>query len=132
VDTLQVFSGVVAEQCPTHSGQLPALALALVLFYFVFAVLAVTLFEPKTVLVAKYEPPKGASPAVAAWLFDRGELPRALAVAIVHMATKGYVRIEQNRDLYTITQLGPDVSLDLSPEEDAIARGLFKGYDSGS
>ena len=127
---MQVFSGVVAEQCPTHSG--PALALALVLFYFVFAVLAVTLFEPKIVLVARYEPPEGASPAVAAWLFDRGELPRALAVAIVHMATKGYVRIEQNRDLYTITQLGPDVSLDLSPEEDAIARGLFKGYDSGS
>ena len=31
----------------THAGQLPAiLALALVLFYFVFAVLAVTLFEP--------------------------------------------------------------------------------------
>jgi hypothetical protein len=114
----------------THSGQLPAiLALALVLFYFVFAVLALTLFEPKTVLVTRYEPSKGASPAVAAWLFDHGELPRALAAALVHMAVKGYVRIEQNGDLYTITQLGPDVSLDLSPEEDAIARGLFKGYD---
>jgi len=115
----------------THSGQLPAiLALALVLFYFVFAVLAVTIFEPKTVLVTRFEPPKGASPAVAAWLFDHGALPRALTAALVHMAVKGYVRIEQNGDLYTVTQLGPDVSLDLSPEEDAIARGLFKGYDS--
>jgi hypothetical protein len=28
-----------------------------------------------------------------------------------------------------VTQLGPDVSLDLAPEEDALARTLFKGYD---
>lgn len=115
----------------THSGDLPSIfALVFVLLYFVIAALAVRLFEPQPVLVARYEPPKGASPAVAAWLFERGELPRAMAAAIVNMAAKAYVRIEQNGDLYSIIQLGPDVSLDLAPEEDALSRTLFKGCDS--
>ena len=54
----------------------------------------------------------------------------ALAAAIVSMAAKGYLKIEQSGDLYSITQLGPDVSLDLAPEEDVLAYNLFKGYDS--
>ncbi len=114
----------------THSGDLPGvLALAFVLLYFVIAALTIRLLEPETVLVARYEPPEGASPAVAAWLFERGALPRALAAAIVDMAAKSYVKLEQNGDLYSITQIGPNVSLDLAPEEDALARNLFKGYD---
>jgi hypothetical protein len=45
------------------------------------------------------------------------------------MATKGYLKIEQNGELYSLTRLGPEVSLSLEPEEDALARTLFKGYD---
>jgi hypothetical protein len=113
-----------------HSGNLPAvLALIFVLLYFVIVALAIRIFEPLHVLVAQYKPPTGVSPAVAAWLLERGALPRALAAAIVNMAAKRYLKIEQTGDLYSITQLGPDVSLDLEPEEDALARNLFKGYD---
>lgn len=113
-----------------HSGNLPAVvALIFVLLYFVVVALAIRIFEPRPVLVAQYEPPRGISPAVAAWLLERGALPRALGAAIVNMAPKRYLRIEQSGDLYSITQLGPDVSLDLEPEEDALARNLFKGYD---
>lgn len=108
---------------------LAALALACVLIYFLLAALLLRLFDPQTVLVARYEPPACASPAVAAWLFERGELPRAMASAIVNMAAKGYLKIDQSGDIYSVTQLGPDVSLDLEPEEDALARTLFKGYD---
>lgn len=114
----------------THSGNQPAVfALTFLLLYFIIVALTIRLFERQPVLVARYEPPKGASPAVAAWLLERGALPRAVAAAIVSMAAKGYVKIEQRGDLYSITQLGPDVSLDLAPEEDALARNLFKGYD---
>ena len=114
----------------THSGNLPAVsALIFVLLYFVIVALAIRIFEPQSVLVAQYKLPTGVSPAVAAWLLERGALPRALAAAIVNMAAKRYVKIEQDGDLYSITQLGPDVSLDLEPEEDALARNLFKGYD---
>jgi hypothetical protein len=114
----------------THSGNLPAVsALIFVLLYFVIVALTIRIFEPRSVLVAQYKPPTGVSPAVAAWLLERGALPRALAAAIVNMAAKRYLKIEQNGDLYSIMQLGPDVSLDLEPEEDALARNLFKGYD---
>jgi hypothetical protein len=108
---------------------LAALALAFVLVYFFFVALVLRLFDPQTVLVARYEPPASASPAVAAWLLERGELPRAMASAIVNMAAKKYLRIDQSGDIYSAIQLGPDVSLDLEPEEDALVRTLFKGYD---
>jgi Predicted membrane protein (DUF2207) len=112
------------------TGYEPAiLALAFVLAYFLLMAQMVRFFEPEQVLVPAYNPPKGATPAVAAWLFERGKLARALAAAVVNMAAKGYLRIEQNGDLYSLTQLGTDVSLLLAPEEDALARTLFKGYD---
>ena len=108
---------------------LAGLALALVILYFAAIALLQSLFVPKTSVVIRYEPPASVSPGVAAWLLEQGKLPRAMASAIVSMAAKSYVKIEQDGDLYSVTQLGPDVSLDLSPEEDALARTLFKDYD---
>ena len=112
------------------TGYEPAvLALFFVLAYFFLAALLLRISAPEPVLVARYEPPAKSSPAVAGWLFESGEMPRAMAAAVVNMASKGYLKIEQNGDLYSLTQLGPDVSLLLEPEEDALARTLFKGYD---
>lgn len=108
---------------------LAGLALALVILYFAVIALLQSLFELKPSIVTRYEPPANVSPGVAAWLLEHGKLPRALASAIVSMAAKCYVKIEQDGDFYSVTQLGPDASLDLSPEEDALARTLFKGYD---
>lgn len=107
---------------------LPGLALALVVLYFL-AVMLSRFLGPHTTVVVRYAPPSGASPGVAAWLLDRGDLPRAMASALVNMAAKRYLKIEQMGDLYSITRLGPDLSLELAPEEDALARTLFKGYD---
>lgn len=109
--------------------QLAFLALVLVCSYFVVVALASRLFVREEVLLPRYEPPPGASPAVAAWLFERGNLSRAVAAAVVNMAAKGYLKIEQSGELYSLTRLGPEVSLSLEPEEDALARTLFKGYD---
>lgn len=120
------FSSIAA---PELGYALAALALVIVIAYFLSAVLTLQIFTPQTVLAVRYEAPKGASPAVAAWLLERGALPRAVAAAVANMAAKGYVQVEQRGDSYSITQLGPDVSLDLEPEEDALARTLFKDYD---
>ena len=109
--------------------ELAVLAFLFVLVYFFLAAVLLRISAPESVLVARYEPPPKASPAVAGWLFESGEMPRAMAAAVVNMASKGYLKIEQNGDLYSLTQLGPDVSLLLEPEEDALARTLFKGYD---
>lgn len=104
-------------------------ALLVVLAYYFLVILVQRLFAPKDILVSRYEAPPNVSPAVAAWLFDTSDLPRSIAAALVNMAAKQYVRIEQNGDLYSVYQLGPAVSLSLEPEEDALARTLFKGYD---
>ncbi|HLW82590.1 MAG TPA: hypothetical protein VKS20_11185 [Candidatus Acidoferrales bacterium] len=107
---------------------LPGLALSLVFLYFL-AVRRLNFVDSDTAEVVRYAPPAGLSPGVAAWLVDRSDLARAMASAIVNMAAKAYLRIEQENDFYSITRLGPDCSLDLAPEEDALARTLFKGYD---
>lgn len=108
--------------------ELAYLALILICAYFALIAPVLRLFVRRAVLVAQYEPSPRVSPAVAAWLFENGKLPRALAVAIVNMAAKSYLRLDQDGDLYSITRLGPDVSPSLTPEEDALARTLLK-YD---
>jgi hypothetical protein len=112
-----------------YGYHLAYLALVLVCAYFALVAPAPRLCVRRKVLVPRYEPPRGISPAVTAWLFENGKLPRALAAAVVNMAAKGFLKLEQTRDLYSITRLGPEVSPSLEPEEDALARTLFKGYD---
>jgi Predicted membrane protein (DUF2207) len=112
------------------TGYEPAiLALAFVLVYFVFASILLRVSTSRRATVSRYEPPRGGSPGVAAWLLER-ELPRAIAAAIVNMAAKRYLTIEQSGDLYSITRLEPELPARLEPEEDVLARLLFRDYDS--
>lgn len=112
------------------TGYEPAvLALVFVFAYFVLAALILRLPGPGRVSVPRYEPPLGGSPGIAAWLLERGKLSRAMAAALVDMAAKGYLKIEQSGDLCTVTQLLAEVPGPLQPEEDALARTLFEGYD---
>jgi len=60
---------------------------------------------------------------------EHGRLSRAMAAALVNMAAKGYVKIEQSQDLVTVTQIATQTPSPLEPEEDALAWSLFKGYD---
>lgn len=79
--------------------------------------------------MASYSVPAGASPAVAAWLLERNDLPRAVAAALVNMAAKGYLKIEQSNDLFSVAQLQIGSSAPLEPEEHALAYRLFCNYD---
>jgi hypothetical protein len=111
-------------------GYTPAiLALVLVGGYFAVVALIVRRPGPPHVSVPRYQPPAGASPAVAAWLLER-DLSRAVAAALVNMAVKGYLKIEQNQDLCSVTQLPSGSATPLEPEEDALSYGLFHDYDS--
>jgi hypothetical protein len=96
-----------------------------------FAVLTLMLRRPiaSEVSVPSYEPPASVSPGVAAWLLEPGQLSRAIAAALVNMAAKGYVKIENKNDLFSVTQLATDCAQPLEPEEDALVRCLFESYD---
>lgn len=106
------------------------LALLFVLAYFIIAKLWLSASEPPVVIVPRYDPPVGASPAVAAWLLSPGDLPRSIASAIVSMASKGFLRIEQNGDLYSIIRLETAPSISQEPEEDVLARKLLDDEES--
>ena len=76
--------------------------------------------EPSAV---RYEPPAEISPAKAAYLFDRGATDKPFAVAVVNMAAKGYLRIEQGSSDYLLTRV--DSSVPLEDEEQIAAKKLF-------
>jgi Predicted membrane protein (DUF2207) len=110
-------------------GYTPAiLALVFVTAYFALVVLIVRRPGPQSVSVPRYQPPPGISPAVAAWLLER-DLSRAVAAALVNMAAKGYLKIEQCEDFCSVTQLQSQPTPQLEPEEDALSYRLFHDYD---
>jgi hypothetical protein len=109
---------------------LATLALLIVVAYYVLVSGILRIPRSQRVSVARYEPPAGASPGVAAWLCERGRLPRAIAASLVNMAAKGYLKIEQTEDLVSVTQIAAGASAPLEPEEDVLAWSMFRGYDS--
>lgn len=101
-------------------------ALAVVAVYFCLSGLALR-WRPKTgTRVVRYEPPPGISPATASYLLERGVSEKPFAVALVNMAAKGYLRIEQGSNDYLLSRLDPSIRLE--QEEDLIAESLF-GHD---
>jgi Predicted membrane protein (DUF2207) len=113
------------------AGYDPAiLALFLVFGYYSF----VTLFRRGAssghVSVPSYSLPAGASPAVAAWLLERNDLPRAVAAALVNMAAKGYLKIEQSKGSFSVVKLDAGSSVQIEPEEDALTCKLFRNHDT--
>src|SRR5580658_2485427 len=76
-----------------------------VLIYYLFVTMVAGRGGKPRVAVASYNAPVDMSPAVAAWLLQRGDMPRAVAAALVNMAAKGYVKLEQSSDLVSVTQL---------------------------
>jgi hypothetical protein len=108
---------------------LAALALFFVFAYFVVVSGIFRLRRSRPAAVARYEPPKGASPAIAAWLSERGRLSRAMAASLVSMSAKGYVKMEQYRDFVSVTKIAEKAPALLTPEERVILRTMFNGSD---
>ena len=100
-----------------------------VLIYYLFVTVVARRKGPRRVAVTRYQAPVDVSPAVAAWLLECGKMPRAVAAALVSMAAKGCVTIEQSEDLVSVTQVPSAPYERLYPEEDAFGRVLFSSYD---
>lgn len=97
--------------------------LAVVTVYFAVAGLALRWRPNGGTRAVRYEPPASVSPAIAAYLFDRGVTDKSLVVAIVNMASKGYLRIEQGPEDYLLSRINAEIPLEA--EEDIVAEGIF-------
>jgi len=87
----------------------------------------------KGIVVVRYEPPQGYSPAALGFLHDRGYQQRQLAAALVSLAVKGMIFIEQKKSEWTIrpaNSRGSSRGEPLSPEEEELLGSLLAGRRS--
>lgn len=103
-----------------------AAGLALLLFYYLYVWAKVGRDPEKGVIVPQYEPPHGLTPAGARYVMEFGFDDKAFTAAVVNMAVKGFLTIEEDDDkVFTLRTTGK--SAPLSPGERAIANKLFPG-----
>ncbi len=76
-------------------------------------------------IIPRYEPPKGISPAGLRFVQKMGFDKKALAVAVVSMAVKGFLTIAEESDGDYSLEVTGSHSSSLSPGEARVARHLF-------
>ena len=90
---------------------------------------------PRGVVVPQYRPPEGESPASMRYLEEMGYDNRCFVAAILSLAVKGYLSIEQEgggllrKGKYTLGRTQGSTT-PLLPDEDALLRTLFANGDS--
>ncbi|MDX1647262.1 MAG: DUF2207 domain-containing protein [Longimicrobiales bacterium] len=77
------------------------------------------------------EPPAGYSPAALGFIEERGYEERQLSAALVSLARKGAIRLEEDGATWSIERRADPAELDepLSPEEEVLFRRLLSGRD---
>ena len=77
------------------------------------------------VVITRYEPPSGLSPATARFVARMGYDHKAFAAALVNLAVKGLIEISETDDAYTLKRTGKE-SENLAAGEKAILKHLFQ------
>ncbi len=104
-----------------------ALALAglvLVLFYYMVVWSLVGRDPGKGLIIPRYEPPRGFSPAAVRTLMEMGYDNKAFAANVINLAVKGVLTIQRSGDTYTLIRKKLPVS-SLTPDESAVANALL-------
>ncbi|MEX2125442.1 MAG: DUF2207 domain-containing protein [Woeseia sp.] len=82
--------------------------------------------DPKEgLIVTRYEPPEGFSPASLRFIERMGYDDKAMTAAIVNLAVKGYLRIEKSGDEHVLEQADAGSDAVLATGEKALLAGLF-------
>ena len=112
-----------------------ALGLIALLGYYVFVWNRLGRDPPRGVVIPRYRPPEGESPASMRYLLEMGYDNRCLVAGILSLAVKGYLVIEQDagglfrKGKYTLRR-NHDSQTPLSPDERALLHALFDTADS--
>jgi uncharacterized membrane protein YgcG len=80
----------------------------------------------KGTIIPIYEPPDGISPAAMRFIRRMGYDNKAFAAALIDMGVKRYVKIEEEKGVYTISEYHAENSSLLSPEEQGAAVKLME------
>jgi uncharacterized membrane protein YgcG len=82
----------------------------------------------KGTIIPLFKPPQGFSPAGTRFLMRQGFDNKAFTAAVVDMAVKGYLTIEENNGDYTLRKRN-HLEAHLSSGERKLARSLFSGFE---
>jgi len=86
---------------------------------------------PKRVIYPQYKPPKNISPAAIKFILDKYYDSKSFSVAIMNLAVKGYISIEQtSKNEYILKNLKPQGKIALSSGEKVIYKHLFRYHKS--
>lgn len=105
------------------------IGLLVLLGYFIFAWSAVGRDPQKGTIIPLYTPPDGISPAAMRYICRMGWDNKVMAAALINMAVKGYVKLEESGNVYTIRRANAPSSV-LSTEEAVLAEKLLDTKDS--
>lgn len=119
---MTIFTPIGAEEI------VPWIILGIVLLYFTVLASVFHRFADRRIDVARYEPPEGISPAVAACLVENGRAERAFAAAIVSLAAKNAIGIQEAEGQFALEKQ-PKINISVSPEEAVIVQVLFPRDD---
>ena len=98
--------------------------LSVLLAYYLVAWVMVGRDPQAGVIITRYEPPPGMSPATARFVTRMGYDHKAFAAALVNLAVKGLIEISEVGDAYTLKRTGKETD-SLAPGEKAILKHLF-------
>lgn len=83
--------------------------------------------DPRTgVIVTLYEPPKGFSPASMRFIRNMGHDNKTFAAALINLAIKGYIQINESYKRFTLKKLPLDNQPRMAPGEKALINKLFR------
>ncbi len=103
--------------------------LALLSLYYLMVWIKVGKDPQAGVIVPHYVPPKGYSPASMRFIRRMGYDHKAFATAIVNLAIKGYLTIDEDDGAFTLTKTGKE-DVKMAPGEQALVRALLRYQDT--
>lgn len=114
------------DQIPTfsHDYLFAWAGVLLLVAYYAAMIVALRWGQQRNVQLVAYAPPQGISPALAAFLWDECRYERAFAAALVSLAAKRCVSVEQTKDWLMLEKLRHG-SGELPPEEATLLESLF-------
>jgi len=103
-------------------------SLAALLLYYGIVWLLIGRDPEKGVIIPRYEPPHGFSPGACRYLWKMGWDAKCFTAAIINLAVKGLVTIDQKGKSYTLRRTEEPL-IKIRPRELKVAQELFKSRD---
>lgn len=95
----------------------------ILLVYYIVVWVLVGRDPQKGVIIPRYQPPQGISPAAARYIWQMGFDNKTFAAVLINMAVKGYLIINQNNSDFVLEKGKADRSV-LTPDESSVAESL--------